>query len=145
MADDFDREKVIDALNRALELELAGVVRYMHYSFMIYGYHRIPIVKWMRSQAEESLTHAAQVGEHITRLGGHPSLTIGRLLETEKHGLDQILQEAVDHEKEGIRQYRQVLDLVADRSVVLEEFARQMVAEEETHVSEIEKMLRRPE
>ena len=46
-------QKVIDALNRVLELELAGVVRYMHYSFMIFGHNRIPIVAWLRDQANE--------------------------------------------------------------------------------------------
>ena len=39
---------VIVTLNQILELELAGVVRYMHYSFMIFGHSRIPIVSWLR-------------------------------------------------------------------------------------------------
>ena len=117
----------------------------MHYSFMIFGHHRIPIVKWMRAQADESLIHAAEVGEHITMLGGHPSLKIGELLESSKHGVDQILREAVDHERRGIREYRRLLGLVEGRSVLLEEFARKMVAEEETHVAEVEKMIRKPE
>ena len=67
----LDTKKAIDALNAILETELAGVVRYMHYSFMIYGHARIPIVKWMRAQADESLLHAAEAGEFITALGGH--------------------------------------------------------------------------
>jgi len=142
---DYDKQAVIDALDRALELELAGVVRYMHYSFMIFGYHRIPIVKWMRAQADESLAHAAEVGEHITMLGGHPSLKIGSLLETHEHSMDKILREAVEHERRAIEQYRTLLGLVQGRSVPLEEFARKMVAEEETHVAEVEKMLRHPE
>ena len=75
-------QKVIDALNRILELELAGVVRYMHYSFMVFGHNRIPIVAWLRDQANESNAHAVQAGEHITTFGGHPSLKIGPLLET---------------------------------------------------------------
>jgi bacterioferritin len=143
-SEDFDRKAVLDTLNRALELELAGVVRYMHYSFMIFGYHRIPIVNWMRAQATESMDHAARVGEHVTSLGGHPSLEIGELLETHRHGLDHILGEAVDHEKQAIAEYRTLLGQVEGRSVLLEEFARAMVAEEESHVAEIEKMLRKP-
>ena len=58
-----------------------GVVRYTHYSLMIYGYNRIPIVSWMRDQATESLDHANRAGELITQFGGHPSLGIGQLLE----------------------------------------------------------------
>ncbi len=137
-----NKQAVIDTLNGILELEMAGVVRYMHYSLMIFGYSRIPVVKWMRDQATESMTHAGEAGERITALGGHPSLRIGKLLETHHHGIQQILIEAVEHEQGGIAQYRQLLDLVRDRDVALEEYARSMIASETVHVSEIEKMLR---
>ena len=137
-----DKQRVIHTLNGILELEMAGVVRYVHYSLMIFGYSRIPVVKWMRDQATESMTHAAEAGERITALGGHPSLKIGKLLETHHHGVQQILVEAVDHENAGIALYHQLLDLVRDRDVALEEYARSMIANEVVHVSEIEKMLR---
>ena len=86
-----DKQRVLDTLNGILELEMAGVVRYVHYSLMIFGYSRIPVVKWMRDQATESMTHAAEAGERITALGGHPSLKIGKLLETHHHGVQEIL------------------------------------------------------
>ncbi len=140
----IDTRKVIDTLNAILEIELAGVVRYMHYSLMIFGHSRIPIVQWMRDQATEGMAHASQAGEIVTSLGGHPSLKIGRLLETHKHDIDQILREAIEHEKEGIALYRKLLGLVEDRNVRIEEYARGMIANEETHLSEIEKMLRPP-
>ena len=63
-------KKVIDSLNRILELELAGVVRYMHYSFMIFGHNRIPIVAWLRDQANESNAHAVLAGEISPRSAG---------------------------------------------------------------------------
>ena len=47
---DFDKQKVVALLNRILENELAGVVRYTHYSFLVFGFSRIPIVEWLRSQ-----------------------------------------------------------------------------------------------
>src|SRR6185295_14578059 len=125
-------------------LELAGVVRYTHYSLMVFGHGRIPIVKWMREQAAEGLAHAAAAGEHITALGGHPSLKIGKLLETHKHDIDQILREAIEHEVAGVELYRELLELACGKSIVLEEYARKMVHDEEVHVAEIEKMLRRP-
>src|SRR6185295_201751 len=126
----LDTQPVIATLNRILELELAGVVRYLHYSFMIFGHHRIPITAWLRSQSNESMTHAAQAGEHITTLGGHPSLRIGPLLETHKHSVDDILGEALEHEQKGLDAYRKLLEQVRDRSIMLEEFAREMIAAE---------------
>ncbi|HET9863805.1 MAG TPA: ferritin-like domain-containing protein, partial [Steroidobacteraceae bacterium] len=137
-------KKIVDALNRILELELAGVVRYLHYSFMIFGHNRIPIVAWLRAQANESSAHAVLAGENITAFGGHPSLKIGPLLETHQHDVNEILKEAHEHEKEGLDAYYQLLELVAGRSVMLEEYARQQIAAEEMHLADIRKMMRKP-
>lgn len=147
MSEPFDEARtgqVIATLNRILELELAGLVRYLHYSFMIFGHNRIPIVGWLRGQANESQAHATQAGEHITNLGGHPSLKIGALLETHKHNVDEILGEALVHEEEGLAEYRRLLEMVAGKSIMLEEYARAQIAAEEAHLAEIRKMMRRP-
>jgi len=137
-------KKIIDSLNHILELELAGVVRYMHYSFMIFGHNRIPIVAWLRDQSTESTAHAVLAGEHITAFGGHPSLKIGALLETHQHDVNEILKEAHEHEKEGLQAYYELLELVAGKSVWLEEYARDQIAAEEMHLADIRKMMRKP-
>jgi bacterioferritin len=140
----IDQEAVVQTLNQILELELAGVVRYMHYSFMVFGHNRIPVVKWMRAQADEGMLHAAEAGEFITTLGGHPSLKIGKLLETEKHSINQILEESAEHEETSLALYHQLREQTEGRDVGLEEYARTMIAEEAKHVSDIRKMLRKP-
>jgi bacterioferritin len=139
-----DTARVVEILKHILELELAGLVRYLHYSFMIFGHNRIPIVAWLRKQADESQAHAVQAGEHITTLGEHPSLKIGPLLETHKHNVDEILREALAHEQEGLGEYRKLLAIVAGRNILLEEYARAQIAAEEAHAAEIGKMLRKP-
>lgn len=138
-----DTKEIIAILNRILELELAGVVRYMHYSFMIFGPARIPITSWLRKQSDEGRDHAVLAGEHVTTLGGHPSLKIGELLETHKHSIDDILKEAHAHEEVGLAEYRKLLDMVAGESIMLEEYARAQIAAEEEHLAEIRKMMRR--
>ena len=139
-----NQEAVVATLNRILEAELSGVVRYTHYSLMVVGYARIPIVKWLRDQASESLAHAQAAGELVTHLESHPSLAIGPLLETHRHEIGDILRESLDHERAAAQLYRDLLALVAGRSVMLEEYARGMVAKEETHIGEVQKMLRAP-
>ena len=139
-----ETDEVIGTLNRILELELAGLVRYLHYSFMIFGHNRIPIVAWLREQATESNAHAVLAGEHITAFGGHPSLKIGSLLETHQHDVNEILKEAHEHEKEGLGAYYSLLELVAGKSVWLEEYARDQIAAEEMHLADIRKMMRKP-
>jgi bacterioferritin len=141
---EVDKEKAISLLNRILEQELAGVVRYTHYSFLVFGHNRIPIVSWLREQAAESLTHAQQAGEMITLLGAYPSLEIGALLDSHKHDIGAILRESLETEGKTLALYRELLSCVQGRSVALEEYARQMVYAEELHASEVDKMLRKP-
>jgi bacterioferritin len=140
----FDKARMIALLNEILEAELAGVVRYTHYSLMVFGHSRIPIVSWLREQAAVSLSHAHAAGEMVTHFGEHPSLKIGHLLETHKHETNDILRESLEAEREGLDLYRKLLDVVKDKSVFLEEYARRMIAEEELHAGEVNKMLRRP-
>ena len=139
-----DNTKTIGALNKILELELAGVVRYTHYGLMVYGYGRIPIVSWLRAQATESLDHANLAGELITNLGGHPSLGIGPLLESHNHDIGNILRESLEHETVSLNAYRDLLKLVEGNSVMIEEYARTMIYTEELHLGEVDKMLRNP-
>jgi len=139
---ELDEEAVAAALNRILEAELSGVVRYTHYSLMIIGPHRIPLVEFMKAQATESLTHAQQVGEILTGLGGHPSTAIAPIEESNEHSIEQILGESLEHELRAVRLYRALLETVVDRSVFLEEFARGLIAQEEEHQLELRKMLR---
>jgi bacterioferritin len=140
---DFDKDLVVDLLNRILEQELAGVVRYTHYSFLVFGYNRIPIVSWLRDQATESLAHAHQAGEMITHLGKYPSLAIGPLLDSHKHDIGVILRESLESEAASLELYKQLLAAVEGRSVMLEEYARQMIYAEELHAGEVDKMLRK--
>lgn len=141
---DIEKQQVIDLLNNIMEVELAGVVRYTHYSLMVFGYNRIPIVSWLKGNAEEGLAHAHKAGELVTLLGGHPSLKVGPLLETQKHDIGDIMRESLGHEKSALALYYKLLHLVEGHSVLLEEYAREMIATEEFHLDDVDKMLRKP-
>ena len=138
----LDREKTNALLNTIMEYELAGVVRYTHYSLMVTGPNRLPIVQFFQQQATESLLHAQQVGEILTGLEGHPSLNIAPMEETNEHSLKNILEESLNHEKKALDLYKDLLDVVEDASIYIEEFARGMIGQEEVHNIELKKMLR---
>ncbi len=138
----MDKTKVLNCLNKILELELAGVVKYTHYAFMVQGPYRLSVVNWLREQAKESLTHAELVGDHITSLGEHPTLKIGELLETHKHSTEDILNECLEHERAAISAYDSLLKNIEGDSIMLEEFSRTMIATEEMHEAELKKMLK---
>jgi len=139
---EMKKDRVLISLNKILELELAGVVKYTHYAFMVQGPYRLSVVQWLRMQAQESLLHAEAVGEHITSLGEHPTLKIGDLLETHKHTTEDILEECLQHEQEAIKAYYELLKNVEGKSIMLEEFSRTQIAAEEMHEAEVKKMLR---
>ena len=139
---ELDTQQVCDILNKIIELEMAGVVRYAHSSLMITGPNRIPIVAFLQEQANESLMHALQAGEYITGFGGHPSQKISPIEETHDHSVNQILTESLEHEIRAVEMYKVLLDEVADASIMLEEYARGQIGMEEQHALEITKMLK---
>ncbi len=138
---ELNTSKVCDILNRIVEMEMAGVVRYAHSSLMVTGPNRIPIVAFLQEQANESLQHALQAGEYITGFGGHPSQRIAVIEESHNHSVLQILQESLDHEMAAVEMYKDLLLCVADASIMLEEYARGQIGMEEQHALEIRKML----
>ena len=140
--EDLDLDKTHTLLNQIIEYELAGVVRYTHYSLMVRGPNRIPIVEFFKAQAAESLDHAQQAGEILTGLEGHPTVNIAPIQESHQHSIGALLRESLEHERAAVDLYKDLLAVVADRSIYLEEYARSQIGQEELHTMEITKMLR---
>lgn len=139
---ELDNTKSVELLNSIMEFELAGVVRYTHYSLMVTGPNRIPIVQFFQAQANESLLHAQQAGEILTGLEGHPTLKVASIEETNKHSVADLLKESLNHEAKALELYKKLLETVENASIYLEEYARTMIGQEELHNMEIKKMLR---
>lgn len=131
---------IVKKLDEILESEVSGIVRYLHYSLMIKGPNRIPIVKFFRDQASEAFQHAAVIGEKITSLGGHPSLKVQPIKESNRHDVMDILRESLEHEKHAVTLYTELLEICGN-NVALEELAREMIRTEVEHIEEVEKML----
>ncbi len=139
---ELDTKQTTALLNSIMEFELAGVVRYTHYSLMVTGPNRIPIVDFFKAQASESLLHAQEAGEIITGLEEHPSQRISAIEETHRHSVQDLLQESLNHEQKALDLYKELLDIVEDASIYLEEYTRTKIGQEEMHNLEIKKMLR---
>ena len=139
---EINAKEVCDILNEIMEYELAGVVRYTHSSMMVSGPYRLPIVTFLKEQAEESLLHAQLAGEKIAGLDGHPSQKIAKIEETNRHTIKDILEESLEHELFALGLYKKLLTCVEDKSVYLEEYARAQIGEEEQHSLELKIMLK---
>jgi len=136
--------EVLECLNAIFKAEMSGIIRYLHYSFMIMGHNRIPIQSWFRDQATENMAHAITIGEKITSLGGHPPVVSAEVEESNLHTIDQILSESLRHEEHGVTLYRKLVALAGD-DIALEEMGRAFVRAETEHVDEVRKMLRKPQ
>jgi bacterioferritin len=135
-------EKALECLNKIFQSEMSGISRYLHYSFMIMGHNRIPIQKWFRDQAQEAMDHSVIIGEKITSLGGHPTLTLAKIEETDNHNVDIILRESLQFEEAALALYKELVVLAGD-DIALEELAREFVRNETEHTEEVKKMLKR--
>jgi bacterioferritin len=133
--------QIMETLEQIFQAEMSGIIRYLHYSFMIMGHNRIPIQKWFREQAQESMGHATIIGEKITSLGGHPPMISARIEETNIHSVDQILQESLGFEEQTLNIYKKLVSISGD-DIALEEMAREFVRTETEHMDEVLKMLK---
>ena len=78
----------------------------------------------------------------MTGLDGHPSQKIAKIEESNRHSIENILEESLEHEIHALNLYKELLDCVENASVYLEEYARTMIGQEEQHTIELKKMLK---
>ncbi|MBI3269768.1 MAG: bacterioferritin [Planctomycetes bacterium] len=135
------RKKIIEALNRDLEHEMAGIIRYLHHSFLVFGTGRVPLVQILREQVQDSMNHATMLGEKITALGGYPTATVHEEFRPTSKSIEEILRESLRHEKEALAGYEDQIDL-AGKNLALREMFKHIILEEQTHIEELEKLLR---
>jgi bacterioferritin len=101
-------------------------------------------VSWLGAQDEAPLVHAQQVGERITTLDAHPSMGVGKLLDSHQVHIGSMLRESLNTEAVAPAVYRELLDLVDARYVAFEGFAQQMIHAEELHAGEVDKKFLSP-
>ena len=119
--ENLNTERVIKVLNKIIQYELSGVVRYTHYALMVTGRDRLSLTQFFKDQASESLLHAQQAG---------------------KHSSVDLLNESSAHENAAIGLYKELCEVVNGESIYIEEYAREMIKAEEMHSLEIQKMLK---
>ena len=134
--------EIVTQLNKLLEMELSGITRYLHYSFMVFGANRIPITAWFRrSASERGRPQVLFVGENITAYQGEPSVSVRPVPKTRLQSLRAMLEESRGFERESLNEYKRLLELAGD-DIALEEFARGQIRAESEHLEEVDKMIR---
>jgi bacterioferritin len=137
---ELDHNKAVDLLNAIISFELAGVVRYTYYSLIAIDSKQTNLVNFFQEQASESLTHAQKVGEILTSLSGQSNLIFASI-DIEKQPMKELLAASWQHETKALELYNQLLEIVSGKNVYIEEFVRNMIAEEGGHSLELKNML----
>ena len=139
---EYSREVALSRLNELLAEELEASIRYVHLGTLVQGIDRLVIQKVLQENHEETVEHAQQVSEKILQVGGTPKPKINLELTGEKCTGIEALQTALLFEQAALDAYKEFLEVVeGSGDVVLEEFARQQVALESEHVSELQMLL----
>ncbi len=132
------RAELIENLNRALSLELAGIIQYSQHSYLVTGIEREIYKEFFRDQSEEARQHALFLGDKLVALGGVP--TVEPAMIRQSTDLKEMLKLDLELEREALAVYMEAWDSCGDEDLPTRFWLEGQIAEEQQHVEELEKL-----
>lgn len=132
------RENLIDNLNKALSLELTGVIQYSQHSYLVAGIRREEFKCFFRKQAAEAQSHAEFLGDKIVALGGIP--TVEPAMIRQSTDLKEMLRQDLELEREAMWAYMDAWKSCDENDLPTKFWIEGQIAEEQMHVDELEKL-----
>ncbi|MDZ7372707.1 MAG: ferritin-like domain-containing protein [candidate division KSB1 bacterium] len=122
--------KIIDALNEALSLELGALTQYMWHHVMARGLESPGFREEVKKISIAEMRHAEALAERIFYLGGEPTVKIGPV----KVGgdLKKMIDDDVKAEEEAIALYKRIFEMAKDDPVT-QDLVLKILGEEEEH------------
>lgn len=132
------RNELIENLNQALSLELAGVIQYSQHSYLVTGVEREVYKGFFRDQAEEAQKHAEFLGDKIVALGGVP--TVEPAMIRQSIDLKEMLKQDLELEREAMAVYTAAWESCGDDDLPTKFWLEGQIADEQIHIEELEKL-----
>lgn len=132
------REELIENLNKALSLELAGVIQYSQHSYLVTGTDREVYKEWFRDQSEEAQDHAETLGDKLVALGGVP--TVEPAMIRQSTDLMEMLKQDLELEREAISVYMAAWASCDEEDLPQKFWLEGRIADEQMHIEELEKL-----
>jgi len=132
------REELIENLNKALSLELAGVIQYSQHSYLVTGTDREVYKDWFRDQSEEAQDHAETLGDKIVALGGVP--TVEPAMIRQSTDLMEMLKQDLELEREAMVAYMAAWASCDEDDLPQKFWLEGQIADEQMHIEELEKL-----
>jgi bacterioferritin len=130
--------ELIDGLNRALSLELAGVIQYMQHSFLVTGTEREVFYDYFKDQSKEAHGHARMLGDKIVALGGVPTVEPGEIRQSTE--LIEMLRQDLELERAALQAYMEAWRACGEDELPTRFLLEGRIADEQRHVEELEKL-----
>ncbi|MGI9054750.1 MAG: ferritin-like domain-containing protein [Pyrinomonadaceae bacterium] len=132
------REELLENLNNALSLELAGVIQYSQHSYLITGTDREVFKEFFRDNAEEAQDHAETLGDKIVALGGIP--TVEPAMIRQSVDLKEMLKQDLELEREAMSAYMAAWSSCSEEDLPQKFWLEERIADEQLHIEELEKL-----
>ncbi|MHC4153865.1 MAG: ferritin-like domain-containing protein [Planctomycetota bacterium] len=134
------QKKLIDLLNKDLELEYSAAIQYINHAAVMTGAAYGDIIKELRIHANEEIQHAMTLADQIDYLGGSPSVNVGKILTSDDNV--EMLEQDLDGEEDAIKRYK----IRVEQAEQLKEFAlaqqlRTILAMEQEHAMDLKQAL----
>jgi bacterioferritin len=132
------RAELIENLNNALSLELAGVIQYSQHSYLVTGTDREIFKDFFRDQAEEAQDHAESLGDKIVALGGIP--TVEPAMIRQSTDLKEMLKQDLELEREAMAAYMAAWASCDESDMPQKFWLEERISDEQLHIEELEKL-----
>ncbi len=134
--------KIIEALNKVLELEIGAILQYLHHHWTGDGMESASILPLFEKTGMDEMKHAEMVAERINFLEGNPSTKPAPV----KTGGDlrKMMTDDLEGEYGAIEYYKTVIKLadeLGDSTTRL--MMEQIVTQEEAHADQWETILQK--
>lgn len=132
------RTDLIENLNKALSLELSGVIQYSQHSYLVTGLEREVYKEFFRDQAGEAQDHAEYLGDKIVALGGIP--TVEPAMIRQSTVLTEMLKQDLELERDAMSAYMTAWRSCDEEDLPTKFWLEGQIAEEQRHIEELEKL-----
>lgn len=144
-----DLGTVLRVLNEALATELVCVLRYKRHQFMARGLNAQSVADEFAEHAAEEQSHADQIAERITQLGGEPNFNPEGLA-TRSHSeyregdsLVEMIREDLVAERIAIESYSEMIRYFGDNDPTSRRLMEEVLAKEEEHAEDMRSLIER--
>lgn len=132
------RAELVENLNKALSLELAGIIQYSQHSYLVTGTDREIYKGFFRDNAEEAQDHAETLGDKIVALGGIP--TVEPAMIRQSVDVQEMLKQDLELEREAMAAYMAAWAACDDKDLPQKFWLEGQISDEQMHIEELEKL-----